>query len=150
MITSDAADSFALAVNRLLTSMPEKSTLAASQPMGTRSKFTADTVQKSAIRGDALPNFGIARRNGAYYFSPMSTISLKLPERLLERLEAESRARGTTKSSVVRQCLEKELGNRPVGDPATCYDLASDLVGSLKGLPRDLATNPKYLEGFGK
>jgi hypothetical protein len=85
-----------------------------------------------------------------YYFPPVSTISLKLPERLLERLEAESRARGTTKSSLVRQCLEKGLCDRPAGDPATCYDLASDLAGSQKGLPRDLATNPKYLEGFGK
>jgi hypothetical protein len=46
--------------------------------------------------------------------------------------------------------LEQSLGARPVGGKATCYDLASDLAGSLKGLPRDLATNPKYLEGFGE
>jgi predicted DNA-binding protein len=80
----------------------------------------------------------------------MNTISLKLSDRLLERLEAESRARGTTKSSLVRECLEKSLGARPVDGEATCYDLASDLAGSLRGLPRDLATNPKYLEGFGR
>ena len=48
----------------------------------------------------------------------MNTISLKLPDRLLELLEAESRAR--------------------------------DLAGSVKGLPCDLATNRKYLEGFGR
>ena len=30
------------------------------------------------------------------------------------------------------------------------YDLARDLAGSLKGLPRDLAHNPKYMEGFGE
>jgi predicted DNA-binding protein len=35
----------------------------------------------------------------------MATISLKLPENLLARLERESRARRTTKSSVVRECL---------------------------------------------
>ena len=80
----------------------------------------------------------------------MNTISLKLPDRLLERLEAESRARGTTKSSLVRECLEKSLGAGPVDGKATCYDLASDLAGSLQGLPRDLATNQKYLEGFGR
>ncbi len=97
-----------------------------------------------------MPKFGIARGDCGYYFSPVSTISLKLPERLLERLEAESRARGTSKSALVRQCLEKGLGDRPVGDQATCYDLASDLAGALKGLPRDLATNPRYLESFGK
>ncbi len=42
----------------------------------------------------------------------MNTLSLKLPDRLLERLEAESRARGTTKSSLVRECLEKALADR--------------------------------------
>jgi len=93
---------------------------------------------------------GIARKNGAYYHPLMKPISLKLPDRLLERLEAESRARRTTKSSLVRECLEKSLGARPVGGKATCYDLASDLAGSLQGLPRDLATNKKYLEGFGR
>jgi predicted DNA-binding protein len=80
----------------------------------------------------------------------MNSISLKLPDRLLELLEKESRARRTTKSSLVRECLEKTLAARPPNDEATCYDLASDLAGSLKGLPRDLATNPKYLESFGR
>lgn len=93
---------------------------------------------------------GIARKIHPYYLRPMNTISLKLPDRLLERLEAATRARGTTKSSLVRECLEQALDARPVGGKATCYDLASDLAGSLKGLPRDLATNPKYMEGFGQ
>jgi predicted DNA-binding protein len=80
----------------------------------------------------------------------MNTISLKLPDSLLKRLEAAARARGTTKSSVVRQCLEQSLDARPSGDEVSCYDLAADLVGSLKGLPRDLATNPRHMEGFGQ
>ena len=29
-------------------------------------------------------------------------------------------------------------------------DLAKDLCGSVKGAPRDLSTNRKYLEGFGR
>lgn len=80
----------------------------------------------------------------------MSTISFKLPDRLLELLEKESRARRTTKSSLVRESLEKTLTARSSRDKATCYDLARDLAGSVKGLPRDLATNPKHMEGFGK
>lgn len=80
----------------------------------------------------------------------MNTISLKLPDRLLGLLEAESRARHTTKSSLVRECLEKTLAVNPPSGEATCYDLAHDLAGSVKGLPRDLATNPKYLAGFGR
>jgi hypothetical protein len=97
-----------------------------------------------------VAELGIAREIGAYYRQHMNTISLKLPDRLLERLEAESRARGTTKSSLVRECLEKSLDARTTGGKASCYDLARDLAGSLKGLPRDLATNPKYMEGFGR
>ena len=93
---------------------------------------------------------GIAHEIYLYYFEAVNTISLKLPDHLLERLKAASRARGTTKSSLVRECLEQSLDARPIGSKATCYDLASDLAGSLKGLPRDLATNPKYMEGFGQ
>ena len=79
----------------------------------------------------------------------MTTISLKLPEHLLELLEKESRARGATKSSVVRECLENALGSREMPGHAHCYDLARDLAGSIKNLPRDLATNRKYMDGFG-
>lgn len=105
---------------------------------------------RSSRANASTAEFGIAREYGAYYFSGMNTISLKLPDRLLERLEAESRARGTTKSSLVRECLERSLEARPAGQKASCYDLAHDLAGSLKGLPRDLATNPKHMEGFGQ
>jgi predicted DNA-binding protein len=80
----------------------------------------------------------------------MTTISLKLPDRLLEALEKESRVRGTTKSALVRDCLTKSLEGHRSGEASTCYDLASDLAGSLKGLPRDLATNPKHMDGFGQ
>ena len=80
----------------------------------------------------------------------MNTISLKLPDRLLTLLEEESRIRRTTKSSLVRECLERALATRPPGGEATCYDLARDLAGSVKGLPRDLAIHSRYLEGFGR
>ena len=65
-------------------------------------------------------------------------------------LEKESRARRITKSALVREALEKTLTARPTKNEATCYDLARDLAGTLKGLPRDLATNPKHMEGFGR
>ena len=48
---------------------------------------------------------GIAQQGAAYYPTVMTTISLKLPENLLARLERESRARCTTKSSVLRESL---------------------------------------------
>ncbi len=103
---------------------------------------------------------GIARYGAAYYAHRMTTISLKLPERLLARLERESRARRTTKSSLVRECLEKQLPEQalpphlpklPPGE--SVYDLALPVLKrawARRGRgARDLATNPKHLEGFG-
>ena len=91
----------------------------------------------------------------------MTTISLKLPDGLLERLERESRARRTTKSSVVRECLEQqlpcktppvELPELPPGE--SFYDKALPILKKAWArnwrLPRDLGTNPKYMKGFGE
>jgi ribbon-helix-helix CopG family protein len=80
----------------------------------------------------------------------MQTISLKLPDDLLAHLNTEAKSRRVTKSSLVRESLEKALRKPSPGRAASCYDLARDLAGTLKGLPKDLAENPKYMEGFGK
>lgn len=88
---------------------------------------------------------------------------MKLPEGLLARLEQESRARRTTKSSLVRECLERQLpmktsslGDLPTLPPGeSFYDKALPTLKKAwarnrKRVPRDLATNPKYMEGFGE
>jgi hypothetical protein len=91
----------------------------------------------------------------------MPTISLKLPDRLLARLERASRMRGRTKASLVRECLEKQLPEQPppadvpVLPPGeSVYDKALPILKKAwarnRKLPRDLATNPKYMEGFGE
>ena len=45
--------------------------------------------------------------------------------------------------------LKVSVTAAPQAGKATCYDLARDLAG-VKGLPRDLVTNPKHMEGFGR
>lgn len=80
----------------------------------------------------------------------MQTISLKLPDTLLERLESESRHRRMNKSAIVRAALEKELLEKPDGKKPSCFDLARDLAGSVKGLPKNIATNPRHMKGFGE
>jgi hypothetical protein len=90
----------------------------------------------------------------------MTTISLKVPESLLARLEKESRVRQTTKSSLVREYVEKQLPSRPPPEDLpemppgkSCYDKALPILKKAwarnRKLPHDLATNPKYMEGFG-
>jgi hypothetical protein len=80
----------------------------------------------------------------------MQTISLKLPEDLLAHLNSEAEARGVTKSRLLRESLEKVLRKPSPRGAASCYDLARDLVGAVKGLPTDLAENPKYIDVFGQ
>jgi len=70
----------------------------------------------------------------------MQTISLKLPDDLLADLEREAKARRVTKSVLLRESLETALRRRPRRGPS-CYDLARDLSGAVKGLARDFATN---------
>lgn len=79
----------------------------------------------------------------------MRTISLKLPDTLLTQLDNEAKARRVTKSWLVRESLEKALRKQSPAGAVSCYDLAHDLAGAVKGLPKDLAVNPKYMEGFG-
>jgi hypothetical protein len=85
----------------------------------------------------------------AYYSPRMTTISLKVPDILDTRLAEEAQRRRTSKSTVVRECVEKMLLTPRKGQAASCLDLAGDLAGCLSG-PRDIATNPKYLEDFGR
>jgi predicted transcriptional regulator len=80
----------------------------------------------------------------------MRTISLKLPDDLLAQLNSEAKARRVTKSGLVRESLEKALRRQSPARAVSCYDLARDLAGTVKGLPEDLADNPEYLDGFGK
>jgi Arc/MetJ-type ribon-helix-helix transcriptional regulator len=80
----------------------------------------------------------------------MQTISLKLPEHLLAQLESEAKARRVTKSLLIRESLEKALETQSRSGASSCYDLARDLAGSVKGLPEDLAENSKHMEGFGE
>jgi hypothetical protein len=85
--------------------------------------------------GRSLP--GIAPQNGTSYAMIMRTISVKV-------------ARRVTKSRLIRESLEKGLNEQPLAGAVSCYDLARDLAGTVKGMPKDLADNPKYMKGFGQ
>jgi predicted transcriptional regulator len=77
----------------------------------------------------------------------MRSISLKLPEPLLKRLEEEAKARRVTKSSLIRESLESTFQKSSTG---SAFDAAANLAGCLRGAPKGLATDPRYFEGFGE
>ena len=82
----------------------------------------------------------------------MKTISLKLPPGLHARLERAARQTKQSKSHLVRAAIEKFLDQKPRSmpkRPLSALELAGDLVGCVAG-PGDLATNPKYMKGYGE
>ncbi|MBI2397257.1 MAG: CopG family transcriptional regulator [Xanthomonadales bacterium] len=81
----------------------------------------------------------------------MNTLSVKLPSDLDEAIAAASALEHISKSTLVRRALEAYLARRDSRAPqASSLDKAGDLVGCFKGGPRDLASNPAHLAGFGR
>ncbi len=77
-------------------------------------------------------------------------ISVRLPIKLADKLKREVSVRGESGSTIVRVALETYFDRNPANE--TCYAAAVRLgiIGSAKGLPRDLSTNKKYFKGFGE
>jgi Arc/MetJ-type ribon-helix-helix transcriptional regulator len=83
------------------------------------------------------------------YTSFMKTLTVRLPDALAAEIEHESRARGMSKSDVVRDRLHRP--DDGAGATGRMRDLVGDLIGSVRndGLPADLSSNKKtYLPGL--
>jgi plasmid stability protein len=78
----------------------------------------------------------------------MTSLTIKLPEELKLRLEAEAHLRGKSVSALARESIAqtlKKTGSKKV----SLFERNKDLCGAgSSGVP-DLATNPKYMKGFG-
>ena len=79
----------------------------------------------------------------------MVTVTAKLPPSLAAQVAAEARQKRVSKSSLIRESLESRYGNGNGHQRPSIYELTKHLAGSVKGLPRDLSTNKKHMEGFG-
>jgi predicted transcriptional regulator len=79
----------------------------------------------------------------------MKTLSLKLPESLLERLDAAARERGESRSVLLREAIETVLSGEVRVQHGSCLDLAKDLAGSVMG-PEDLSFNKRRMDGYGQ
>lgn len=77
-------------------------------------------------------------------------ITIRIPNALSQRLREHSKIKGQGESELVREALESYLGR--ASKLATAHEVAriSGLVGCVQGMPRDLSTNPKHMQGFGK
>ena len=76
----------------------------------------------------------------------MKTLTVRLPERLVAEIEAESRLRKISKSDVVRERLQRTTRGRR----SAAREAIADLIGSVDGLPPDLSSRKKsYLKSTG-
>ncbi len=77
-------------------------------------------------------------------------LSVRLSEQLQKELAVFARQSGLKESQIVRDALEEFCRKR--GTRSSAFDLARDigLIGCADDLPRDLSTNPKHFEGFGR
>ncbi len=77
-------------------------------------------------------------------------ITVRVSKTLGARLRHRSQSKGQTPSDLVRDALETYLGKAESSKSA--YELAesSGLVGCMRHAPKDLSTNRRHLDGFGK
>lgn len=79
----------------------------------------------------------------------MPTITVKVSRPLAERLTRTVVRRRSTRSAVVREALEAHLAAEGAGTEGSCFDLTSDLAGSVRG-PADLSSSRRRLRGYGR
>ena len=79
----------------------------------------------------------------------MITISLKIPDELVSRVDAVARAKQTSRSALMREALEEKLESSARQNTPSLYERSADLCGKGDSGLGDLAPNPKHLEGFG-
>ena len=78
----------------------------------------------------------------------MTTISLKIDEKMAAGLEAEARARRTSRSALCREAISGWLRRSSKGKP-TLLEQSKDLCGAGTSGLGDLSTNKHHLAGFG-
>ncbi len=84
----------------------------------------------------------------SYYQEPMTTITCKIPNEVSAHLEALARQRRVPKSQIVREALAASF--RKSKPKVSAFDLVKDVCGIVKGGPRDYASHPRHLKGFGE
>jgi hypothetical protein len=82
--------------------------------------------------------------------------TVDLPDELYRRTKAEAALRGRKVKDLVEEGLRRVLeasepepsANRP--PTPSVHDLMRDCCGIATNTPADYATNPKYMDGFGR
>jgi hypothetical protein len=73
----------------------------------------------------------------------MSTVTLRIPDKVLDAIAAETKRRRITKAKVMQERLSQPA-------QPTMWNLVKDLVVDDPNSPGDLSTNKRHMEGYGR
>jgi hypothetical protein len=89
---------------------------------------------------------GMAILAHGFYRQGMKTLTMKVPDELLDWLEHEARRAGHPKSALVQEILHQHQRRRH----QSALDLVADLCGCVRSGLGDLSRNRKHLKGFAR
>ena len=75
------------------------------------------------------------------------SVTIKFGPVLGPLLENAARNTGRSRNAIVRDAVARHLQDQPAR--GTFGQIAGRFRGRIKGTPKDLASNPRYLRGFG-
>ena len=103
-------------------------------------------------RGESRRDRGKVMSDAYAIMSDMASqrITVRVPTALGARLKNRSRLIGESPSEIVRAALENYLDNGGGGRSAYDVAKAAGIIGCIKRAPKDLSTNPRHFEGFGR
>ena len=77
-------------------------------------------------------------------------LSFRVSPALRKQITAVMKQSGRTLTEVAQDALAKYCQQELATKSAYDLFLEAGLIGDAQGLPSDLSTNPKYMEGFGR
>ena len=80
----------------------------------------------------------------------MTTITLKIPEKLGDELNALAAKKGVSKSALVREAIAENVQRQKQQGQLSAHEVMKKACGMVRSGRRDLATNPRHLEGLGR
>jgi uncharacterized protein YmfQ (DUF2313 family) len=80
----------------------------------------------------------------------MTTLSVKLPDKLVADLDRAAKAQRKTRTAFVRETLEQKAGAVHPKTGTSLLDRTENLCGIAASGLGDLSSNPKYLEDLAK
>jgi hypothetical protein len=77
-------------------------------------------------------------------------VSVRFSPEMRLRLQAAARRGGRRESDLVRDAVERQPASEERAPTAYELTKSAGLIGMVKGKIRDLSTNPKHFQGFGR